>query len=1050
MALSDYSLNNRYTIYPLFIAAVIFGILSYITLPIQLFPDTAPPLVNIMTSYPGAAAEDVADLVSDPIEEEVASLEGVDRVTSTSQNGLSLVTVEFRYDTSVDLAAVDVQNAISRIRARLPQNIAEPQVLKFSTSDRPIVTMGLIGEDMVAVRNLAEDVLAPELQRVGGVALVDVFGGYQPELSVRVDRTRLEAHSLPLGAVVEAIRSHNVSLPAGEIRSEGRQYSFRVDQQSRTVEDIVSIPITTPAGQRVLVGDLADVEIGSGEDLSRFRVDGKSAIAMQIFKQEDANTVEVVGLVEEAFVGISQRYPEVTAIVADESASFTEQVVGNMLGAVGQALALATVIIFLFLGSFRQGLVVAISMPMSFLLTFAGMKLFGIQVDLVTLTAIILAVGMVVDASVVVLENITRHYQEGNAPGADSGGGPGGGITAFQAAMDGAKEIQFAVFAGNATTITVLIPLLFLYGFVGKTFGPLAGTMIIAFVSSLLVALMLVPILTMKIIAGEGKLERIARKITRPWSVMMDGLRSFYVHSLKWALRHRWVILVTSVFLLVVGARLLLSLGMELLPKMDGGDTFVTVETPSGSSLEETERVVEDVEAIILSETELERMSSQIGFEPGMSSFGGGGVQGPTQGYITATWTPRTDRDETIWDIQDRLRDRISRVAGIENFVVREAGSTAKSTTASSIVVTLKGPDPIILDRLGDDVLKTVAAVPGTVKPYRSWRLDQRSVTLTVDVDRARELGIPPSEISRELVQSLDGVNAGVYRGEDESAAGTSDTPIRVRYAPEFRRDRDDAYDVRAFAQRAGTTVPISAIVQGREVTVQGLVTRENLEPTLDILALHQGRPLNFVSRDIDAALSSMTVPEGYTLSLEGEEKDMAESRGELGGALAIAFIAVYLLLVAQFKSFAHPITVMIAVPLSVIGIALALWLAQMPVSMPVLVGLILLIGIVVNNSIILIDFIQQRRAAGDDRRIAIESSVEARFRPIMMTSLSTIVGMIPLAMEWALGAERFSPLAVAVIGGMTAATFLTMIVIPVFYSVMDDLGGLFQKKQTA
>ncbi len=1039
MALSDYGLKNRFSIYPLFIAAVIFGILAYINLPIQLFPDTSPPLVNVLTSYPGAAAEDVADLVSDPIEEEVASLEGVEQVSSSSQNGLSLVTVEFRYDMSVDLAAVDVQNVISRIRATLPRTIAEPQVLKFSTSDRPVITMGLSGDNMAEVRTIAEDLLAPEIQRVDGVALVDVFGGYQPELSVKVDRTRLEAHNLPLGAVVEAISTHNVSLPAGEIRSEGQQYSFRIDEQSGSPEELASIPITTPTGQRVLVGDLAAVEMGSGEDMSRFRVNGENAIALQVFKQEDANTVEVVSLVSEKFDEIRHNYPDLTIVEADESASFTEMVVGNMLGAVGQALVLATIIIFLFLGSFRRGLVVAISMPMSFLLTFAGMMLFGIQVDLVTLTAVILAVGMVVDASVVVLENITRHYQEGlRADGSST-------LTPFQAAMAGAKEIQFAVVAGNATTITVLIPLLFLYGFVGKTFGPLAATMIIAFLSSLLVALLLVPILTMKVTGDDGRMERIAQTMARPWGFLMDGLRFAYIHILKWSLRHRWVVLLVAVASFAGGAQLLLSLGMELLPKMDGGDTFITVETPSGSSLEETEQVVAEVERIVMAESELERLSSQIGFEPGMTSFGGGGVQGPTQGYITITWSPRTEREESIWEIQDRLRSQLARVPGIENLVVRESGSTAVATTASSIVVSLRGPDPVILDRLGDEVLETVAAVPGTVNSYRSWRLDQRSVNLTVDVERARELGVPPRDISRELTQALNGVNAGVFRGG--SQAGASDTPIRVRYAPEYRQERDDAYDVRAFAPRAGTTVPVGSIVDGREVTVQGLVTRENLEPKLDILALHQDRPLNFVSADVEAALQDMTVPAGYRVSLEGEEADMADARGELAGALGIAFIAVYLLLVAQFKSFGHPITVMVAVPLSLIGIAAALWIADMPVSMPVLVGLILLIGIVVNNSIILIDFIQQRREAGADRRTAIEESVGARFRPIMMTSLSTIVGMIPLAMEWALGAERFSPLAVAVIGGMTAATFLTMIVIPVFYSAMDDLGSFFRKR---
>ncbi len=283
MTLSEFSLNNRYTIYALAIAAIIFGTLAYLSLPIQLFPDTAPPLVNVLTPYPGATAEDVADLVSDPIEEETASLEGVYKVTSTSQAGLSLVVVEFRYDVLVDLAAVDVQNAISRIRGMLPGAIGEPQVLKFSTSNRPVLTMGLVGENLVDVRRLAEDVLAPDLQRIPGVALVDVFGGYKPEISVAVDRDRLEAHRMPLGAVVEAIRTQNVSVPAGQIRSAGRQYTFRVDTQSRSLRDISRILLTTPAGKQIRIGDVATVTESGGEDLSRFRVNGISAIAMQIF-----------------------------------------------------------------------------------------------------------------------------------------------------------------------------------------------------------------------------------------------------------------------------------------------------------------------------------------------------------------------------------------------------------------------------------------------------------------------------------------------------------------------------------------------------------------------------------------------------------------------------------------------------------------------------------------------------------------------------------------------------------------------------------------------
>lgn len=1031
MTLSEFALENRHTVWALTIAAVIFGALAYLSLPIQLFPDTAPPLVNVLTPYPGAAAEDVADLVSDPIETEIATLEGVYKVSSTSQDGLSLVQVEFTYDMNVDLAAVDVQNAIARTRAHLPREIGEPQVLKFSTSDRPVLTMGLIGEDLVAVRRLAEEVLAPEIQRLEGVAIVDVFGGNEPEISVQVDRDRLEAHRLRLAAVAEAIRNHNVSVPAGQIRSAGRQYTFRVDEQSRSLQEIAQIPIPSPSGTRIRVGDLAQVNEGGGEDLSRFRVNGRAAIALQVFKQDDANTVAVVRRAQVKFRELSERYADMQMIEAEESASFTQQVVDNMLGSVLQALLLAAAIIFLFLASVRRGLVVAISMPMSLVLTFAGMKLFGIQVDMVTLTAIILAVGMVVDAAVVVLENITRHGQERRlAPEA--------------AAKEGAAEIQFAVIAGNLTTLVVLIPLLFLYGFVGKTFGPLAGTLIIAFLSSLLVALGLVPILTAMVPQEGGKLESLAQKISRPWERAMAGLRDAYVWLLQKSLRARWLVLVTVTVLFVAGALIMRFIGMELLPKMDSGSSFVTIETPSGSSLAETEKVMQEVEAVILAEPAVERISNQMGFEPGMHSFGGGGVQGPTQGYLAITLTPRTERNDTIWEIQDRLREELAKIPGIQNFVVRESGSTAKATTASSIVVSIKGPDPLVLDQLGDRVVRQVAGVPGVTNPYRNWRLDQRSVALSVDAERARELGLTPAQAARELVQSLDGTLAGVYRGE-----WGEDTPIRVRYAGPFRQQEADALAVRTIALQDGQVVPFSSIAAGRERRGQGLVTRENLEPTLRVLALHQERPLNFVTADVARAVAETPLPKGYVIALEGENKDMAESRDELVGALGLAVIAIYLLLVAQFRSFLHPLTVMMAVPLSLIGVSAALWLAGKPVSMPVMVGLVLLVGIVVNNSIILIDFIRQRRLEGVDRRAAIVESVRTRFRPIMMTSTSTIVGMLPLALEWALGAERFSPLAIAVIGGMTASTFLTMIVIPVLYDAFDDWGKRLAK-QTA
>jgi multidrug efflux pump subunit AcrB len=471
------------------------------------------------------------------------------------------------------------------------------------------------------------------------------------------------------------------------------------------------------------------------------------------------------------------------------------------------------------------GWVVAVSMPMSFLMTFAGMKLFRLQIDMVTLTAIILAVGMVVDASVVVLENISRKYTEEHLP-------------PLPAAIEGAKEIQFSVIAGNTTTILVLVPLLFLYGFTGKTFGPLAATLIIAFVSSLFVALALVPLLTLLVIGKGGKMEKFAKTLSRPWEWLMEKTRRFYIFTLKAALRNRAPVFIAAILLFIAGVFLLRSLGIEMLPQMDGGASFVTVETPSGSSLEDTEKMMARVEQTILEEPEAIPVSTQIGFEPGMRSFGGWGVQGPTRGYTTISWSPRAEREDRIWEIQDRLRSRLEEIPNIRNFVVKESGSTAKATTPSTLTVRIKGDDPLVLNKLGDTVLDIIASVPGTVNPYRNWRLDQRIIGLDFDEERARELGISPRSLARELSQTLDGMAAGIFRGE-----GGENTPIRVRYAEQFRRYEQDVYESRIFSPREGKALPAGTLVTGYEETARGLVTRENLQPSLDILALQKGGP---------------------------------------------------------------------------------------------------------------------------------------------------------------------------------------------------------------
>lgn len=1017
------AIEKRYTVIALSLAVLVFGLMAWMSLPVALFPDTAPPLVNIITPYPGAAAVDVAEEVSEPIEEEIASLDGIARVSSKSQDGLSVVTAEFGYDRDVALAAVDVQNAISRIRGTLPGAISEPRVLKFSTSDKPVITLAVHASDKRIgwgeVRRLAEEELEPLLQRTEGVAAVDVFGGARAQVNVLVDRDRLEAAGLGLSDLAAAIKEGNISAPAGRIDLARRELLLRFDETVRTAAELARLPVAEKAGQRVLLGDVARLEQGAADRRSSYRFRGTEAVALQVLQRQDANTVEVVERIERLVPDLNARYPELAIEVATEEASFTNVVVDNMGSSILSALLLASLVIFLFMGSIRGALIVSISMPMSFLLTLALMKVSGVELNLVTLSAVILAVGIVVDGSVVVLENIARHRKEDAGRSMD------------ETAAVGTQEVFFAVLAGLLTTLIVLVPFLFLSGFVGKVFGPLAMTMMFAFSSSLLAAVSLIPLLAALILGKEREWEKVfTRRATGWFDRAMSRLRGAYISILRVGLNHRLITLAGMGLLLLVSAVLLGARGMEVLPRLDSGSFYVSIETEPGTSFDETLDIVEQVEGMLDTEEHVTKYAAQVGFEPDASFLGDAGAMGVQQAFFTVDLVSRKERSETIWDIEDRLRRRIAAVPGIRTTVVKEMGGTAKSTTTAPLTVRLSGPDLDVLDDLAAEVSALVGGVPGAVNVYREWTMDRPEVRLSIDRLQTVRYGLTPSRVASETYAAVEGFPVTELKAPD----GTT-YPIVVRYAPERREAVDDV-----LALRVRPGVPLDAMTDPTWNLAPNLVTREGLMATADVLGFHYDRAFSHVARDVEDAVADLDLPAGYEMTFEGETSDLAETGGQMLRSLLIALVAVYLLLVAQFKSFLHPMTVMLAVPLVLIGVAVALIAAGKVVSLAVLMAFVLLIGIAVNNSIILLDFILEARRSGTARLDAVIASVSLRFRPIMMTSFSTIIGMLPLALEWALGAERFSPMAVAIIGGLTASSLLTLVIIPVFYTVVDDL----------
>ncbi len=1021
MSWPRFSLQYRHTVLAALIAVVILGVVARLSLPVQLFPDTDPPVVTVITAYPGVAALDVAKNLSKPIEEEVVGIDGVARVSSTSQTGLSVVKVEFHYGRRVEEAAVDVQNAIGRIRDRLPVTIREPQVMQFSSADKPILTLAVTSDELSLdrVRELADNRIRDRLQLVPGVATVDVFGAHRRQLQVAVRRDRLRAHGVTMAQVAAVLDGWNLTESGGRIDMGRQETVVRFDSPIRGAAEAARLVVARRGDRVVRLGDVADVSEGEQEPRSAYHYNGRPAIAVQVLKRQEANTVRVASAARDALRDIQAELPQLRFSVADDDSIFTRLVIDSMTSSILLAIGLTIVVVFLFMANLREAAIISISIPVAFLMTFGLMWMTGIDLNLITMSAIILSIGLLVDDGIVVLENVHRHLQM-----------PGKGPA--RAAIDGTEEIFLADLAGTVTTVAVLVPLMFLGGFVGRLFTPLAWTLAYALGSSFLVSVTLIPLLcALWLRPGPGR-PGLAPRLVYPFTAFMDGLKEGYLGLLGWALRHPWVTLLVAVALLGASVRTMGFIGSEMLPSFDSASFQLSLDTVPGTPLEKTLEALEAVERRLVAEPAVEGVSTRLGFEPGAHFLGGRGALDVNQANITVNLTPRTERTDTLWEVMDRIEAFARTLPGVTLAAAKAKGGTARSTTTAPIDVRLSGPDIDVLDRLGTEVLERIRRVPGVRSPYKNWSLDTPETRVVIDRDRAAELGLTGKAVARAVYEALEGRVVTPYR-----QVRNRDLDIFVRYAGPERRFVPDLADV-VIPAPGGRQVSLREIARLEPGGGPRIVTREDMRRTLDVLAFGYGRPLSETVSEVRRAVADLALPHGYRLDITGEQRDFEEARARMVRALAMGILAVYLVLVAQFRSFKHPFTIMAAVPLQFIGVAAGLVVAGKYLSMPAMLGIILLTGTVVNNAIVLIDYILQQRREGVDLREAILQSVSVRYRPIMMTALSDVAGMLPLALELAVGSERFSPLATVVIGGVLAATLLTLVVIPVIFMLLD------------
>jgi multidrug efflux pump subunit AcrB len=1017
-------IRRPYLVLSLVLLLSVIGIMGYMKMPFNLFPDTDRPQITVITVMPGSAAADVETDITRIIEKEVSTIDMTRKVTSTSKDEVSVVTAEFEYEKSLDSAATDVANALSKISARLPQGVRPPQIFKISQATQPVVTLALSPKagspvDLRKVRELADNQIKEELLRNSEIANAEVFGGYQPEIQVTVDQDRLNRFGVGLGEILAAVSAQNQNIPQGMIINRGGQFLFKTEGAVKKAGELAELVIAKREGGIIHLKDVARVEAGVQEPQSAYHGNGKEAIGINILRGQNGHALDTIHAVNSILPTLAAHFPFVTFETSYTQEDLIQRSVDNMLEALRDAIIITVIVLFLFLANMRTMLLCAISIPFTYLITFAFMWMFGFEFHMVTLTGVILAVGMLLDDAIVVIENIERHYRESKRD-----------LTELVAG--GVEEVMLAIFSGTYATIVVIIPIVFIGGYVQTVLRPMALSLAIALVASYVVSVTIIPILAPFILKKNAVENRFEKFIKKGSDRFVNGIRDLFGGMLGTALKHRfWFVAVAFIALVLTMKFVQPLVGQCVQPPMDTGIIKINFEADANSSLDQTNAILARMETTIKKQEGLVAISSVIGSEPAVVSFGSG--KNPQIGNITINLVDRFHRKQSIWQIEDNLRADFHSIPGLKSADIFEFGATAMSSIKAPIDVMVTGPDPEVLAQIGREVQDRLNKAGGLVSVSTTWDLDKKEVLFKADKERCATFGVSPRDVAAQVQAALSGGVSSTFRVANEDGF-----PVRIQMAQQYR-DRPDKMAGIKVSTPMGP-IPLASLGTMSQSYVPAFLTRQDLENSIDIYGYMGRAALSHVMDNVMNALKGIKLPPGYKLSQEGDAKQGKANFAQLTMALGIGMVLLYFSLIPAFKSFIHPLTIMSAIPLALIGAFWSLLLAGRQQSTAAFMGIILLAGIVVKNSILLIDFIEVAKEQGASTLQALTDSVRVRTRPIIMTAFGTAVGMVPIALERAIGLERLSPLAVVAVGGLMLSTFLTLLYVPVFYTIFEDI----------
>lgn len=1018
MFLSNLSIKQPVFATMMMLALAVLGIASYRQLKVDQFPDVDFPIVSITTRYQGASPETVERDVTRKIEEAVNTLEGIKHIESVSQEGLSNILVTFNLEIPSQVASQDIRGKIAAIRGDLPIEIEEPVVLRMDPSSAPIISLAVDAKGMsaLAASDLADKIIKRRLETVSGVGAVNLVGEAERETQVIVDRTKLDAYNLTLADVIGTLRTENIDAPAGSAKREATEALVRVGARGKSAEQIGAIPLKHLGSATLYVRDVAQVIDGATEARNLAFFNDRKALAVDVLKQSGANTVAVADDVLAAIAKLQGELPPgVTLKIIRDDSQFIRESIEDVNTTMLIGGLLTVLIVFVFLNSWRSTVITGLTLPISVVSAFIAMRAFGFTLNVLTLMGLSLAIGLLIDDAIVVRENIVRHLQRGKDH--------------FDAARDGTSEIGLAVMATTFTIIAVFIPVAFMGGIVGRFFYQFGLTVTAAVIVSLFVSFTLDPMLSSRWVDPAMESNRHTKFLGRwlaHFNERFEHLHVTYERALGWALNHRGWVVIVGVVAFLGSFPILAVLGGDFMPDFNRGEYQIQFKATPGSTLEETgQRALETVRRL-QNVSDVQYTYTTIG-EAGTS------YKPVTEGSIFVKL--KSSRGKSFSQVLREARLAIQDVPGM-TFGLVEAGMFGQKP----IQISVRGEDVNELDRISHELMSKMAQMRGVADLDTSLERSKPELRVSIDRNRASDLGITAASIASTL---RAGVSGEVASKVEDSAGDSHD--VRVRLNSNQRRFSQDLLDLNIATStdspKGGKiVVPLREVANTQIVNSPSSIRRKDLRREVRVSANTDGRALGDITNDIEKAVGQLNLAPGYDIVQGGDTEELKSMFSNMFQALALAVIFIYIILASQFGSFTHPLSIMLTLPLSLFGVAVGLLITRDTLNIMSMIGLIMLMGLVTKNAILLVDFTNQARRSGVDRRTALLQAGTTRLRPILMTTLAMIFGMLPLAFAIGAGAEMRAPMARAVIGGLVTSTLLSLIVVPVVYTYLDDL----------